>query len=39
MELEGKLHSLSMFVVKVKIYGLLYNQSSFITFGKTSSYW
>ena len=33
------LHSSSMFAVKAKIYGVLYNQSSSITFDETSSYW
>ena len=38
---SGKLtsHSPSMFAVKVKIYGVLYNRSSSFTFDKTSSYW
>ena len=34
-----KLHWLSMFAVKAKNYGVLYNQSSSITFDETSSYW
>ena len=34
-----KLHSLSMFAVKVKIYGVLYNQSSSIFFDGTLTYW
>ena len=34
-----KLHWLSMFAVKAKIYGVLYNQSSSIAFDETSSYW
>ena len=29
----------SMFTVKAKIYGILYNQSSSIPFDETSSYW
>ena len=33
------LHGPSMFAVKAKIYGLLYKQSSSITFDETSSYW
>ena len=28
-----------MFAVKAKIYGVLYNQSSYIAFDETSSYW
>ena len=28
-----------MLAVKVKIYGVLYNQSSYIAFDETSSYW
>ena len=40
MELWGKqLHGLSMFAVKAKIYGVLYNQASSIAFDETSSYW
>ena len=34
-----KLHSLSMFVVKAKIYGVLYKQPSSIAVDETSSYW
>ena len=34
-----QLHGPSMFAVKAKIYGLLYNQASSITFDETSSYW
>ena len=34
-----KLHGLSMFAVKAKIYGMIYNQSSSIAFDETSSYW
>ena len=34
-----KLHGPSMFVVKAKIYGVLYNQASSIAFDETSSYW
>ena len=37
--LEGKLHGPSMFAVKAKIYGVLYNQASSIAFDETSSYW
>ena len=33
------LHGPSMFAVKAKIYGVLYNQASSITFDETSSYW
>ena len=33
------LHGPSMFAVKVKIYGVLYNQASSIAFDETSSYW
>ena len=42
---EGKhnqisvLHGTSMFVVKAKIYGVLYNQASSIAVDETSSYW
>ena len=35
----SKLHGPSMLAVKAKIYGVLYKQSSFIAFDKTSSYW
>ena len=34
-----ELHGPSMFAVKAKIYGLLYNQSTSIAFDETSSYW
>ena len=33
------LHGPSMFVVRAKIYGVLYKQSSCIAFDETSSYW
>ena len=33
------LHGPSMFAVKAKIYGGLYNQASSIAFDETSSYW
>ena len=33
------LHGPTMFAVKAKIYGVLYNQSSSIAFDETSSYW
>ena len=33
------LHGPSMFAVKAKIYGVLYNQASLIAFDETSSYW
>ena len=33
------LHDPSMLVVKAKIYGVLYNLSSCISFDETSSYW
>ena len=33
------LHGPSMFAVKAKIYGVLYNQASSIAFDETSSYW
>ena len=32
-------HGPSMFAVKAKIYGVLYNQSNSIAFDETSSYW
>ena len=35
----AKLHGPSMFAVKAKIYGVLYNQASSIAFDETSSYW
>ena len=35
----GILHGPSMFAVKAKIYGVLYNQASSIAFDETSSYW
>ena len=36
---EDLLHGPSMFAVKAKIYGVLYNQASSIAFDETSSYW
>ena len=33
------LHRSSMFAIKAKIYGVLYNQASSIAFDETSSYW
>ena len=33
------LHGPSMFAVKAKIYGVLYNPASLIDFDETSSYW
>ena len=36
---KTKLHGMSMFAIKAKIYGVLYNQSSSIAFDVTSSYW
>ena len=33
------LHGPSMFAVKAKIYGVLYNQSGSIAFGETPTYW
>ena len=33
------LHSPSMFAVKTKIYGVLYNKANSIAFDETSSYW
>ena len=33
------LHGPSMFAVKAKIDGVLYNQASSVTFDETSSYW
>ena len=33
------LHGPSMFAVKAKFYGVLYNQASSIAFDETSSYW
>ena len=33
------LHGPSMFAVKAKIYGVLYNQASSIAFDETSTYW
>ena len=33
------LHGPSMFAVKAKIYGVLYNQAGSIAFDETSSYW
>ena len=38
-ELPSELHGPSMFAVKAKIDGSLYNQSSSIAFDETSSYW
>ena len=34
-----KLHGPSMFAVKAKIYGVLYNQASSVAFDETSSNW
>ena len=34
-----KLHGPSMFAVKAKIYGAIYNPASSIDFDETSSYW
>ena len=34
-----QLHGPSMFAVKAKIYGVLYNKASSIAFDETSSYW
>ena len=34
-----KLHGLSMFAFKAKIYGVLYKQYSSIAFDETTSYW
>ena len=34
----SKLHGPSMFAVKTKIYGVLYNQANSIAFDETSSY-
>ena len=34
-----QLHGPSMFAVKAKIYGVLYNQASSVAFDETSSYW
>ena len=34
-----KLHGPSMYAIKAKIYGMLYNQASSIAFDETSSYW
>ena len=39
MEVGKSLHGPSMFAVKAKIYGVLYNQASSIAFDETSSYW
>ena len=33
------LHGPSMFAVRAKIYGVLYNQASSVAFDETSSYW
>ena len=38
-KLSQVLHGPSMFIVKAKIYGVLFNQSSSIAFDETSSYW
>ena len=38
-KLDQILQGPSMFAVKVKIYGVLYKQSSSIAFDETSSYW
>ena len=38
-ERSFRLHGPAMFAVKVKIYGVLYKQSSSIVFDETSSYW
>ena len=35
----GILYGPSLFAVKAKIYGVLYNQASSIAFDETSSYW
>ena len=35
----SQLHGPSMYAVKAKIYGVLYNQASSIAFDETSSYW
>ena len=39
ISVAGKLHGPSMFAVKAKIYGVIYNQASSIAFDETSSYW
>ena len=39
MSQDRSLHGPSMFAVKAKIYGVLYNQASSIAFDETSSYW
>ena len=36
---SDKLHGPSMFAVRAKIYGVLYNQASSIAFNEISSYW
>ena len=36
---DDTLHGPSMFAVRAKIYGVLYNQASSIAFDETSSYW
>ena len=36
---SSKLHGPSMFAVRAKIYGVLYNQASSIAFDETFSYW
>ena len=33
------MHGPSVFAVKAKIYGVLYNQAGLIAFDETSSYW
>ena len=39
MCMHFQLHGPSIFAVKAKIYGVLYNQASSIAFDETSSYW
>ena len=39
ISLLQRLHGPSMFAVRAKIYGVLYNQASLIAFDETSSYW
>ena len=36
---KNQLHGPSMFAVKAKMYGVLYNQASSVAFDETSSYW
>ena len=36
---RSPLHGPSMYAVKAKIYGVLYNQASSIAIDETSSYW